>query len=284
VKEVAVVEEEIHLPPVESQTEVTAAQNQTPPDATSEGPSGQALEGERAPSPRRRRRRKRRPNVDLSHVQPGQQYQGRVVGLAQFGAFVDIGLGRDGLIHISELGQDFVDKVDNVVAVGDEVTVWVKSVDQKRSRISLTMIEPHGQPLSLKELEPGMVLEGTVEGVASFGAFVDIGAPVNGLVHVSEMAESYVRRPQSLVSPGDDVKVRVLEVDQRHRKISLSMKGFYTPDVPSQGDREPALTAMQFAWQQALAAKKAEEGAHLTVNPKDGIIETVEPQPDDDGS
>lgn len=232
-------EEIIHTPPVESQTEVVATEEAA-------GPS------------RRRRRRKRRHTVDLSQVQSGQQYQGRVVGLAKFGAFVDIGVGRDGLIHISEMRQGFVDKVDSAVAVGDEVTVWVKSVDQKRNRISLTMIEPHNQSRSLQELEPGMVLQGTVEGVASFGAFVDIGAPVNGLVHISEMAEGYVRRPQSIVSPGDDVEVRILEVDSRHRKISLSMKGLHTSDVPSQKDREPALTAMQFAWQQALAAKKAE--------------------------
>jgi len=178
------------------------------------------------------------------------------VGLAKFGAFVDIGLGRDGLIHISELGDGFVDKVDSVVAVGDETTVWVKSVDQKRNRISLTMVEPHSQRLSLEELEPGMVLEGTVEGVVNFGAFVDVGAPVNGLVHISEMGEGYIRQPQSVVSPGEDVRVRVLEVDPDHRKISLSMKGFQSTDAQSQRDREPVMTAMQFAWQQALAAKK----------------------------
>jgi len=205
------------------------------------------------------------------------------VGLAKFGAFVDIGVGRDGLIHISELKEGFVDEVDSAVAVGDEVTVWVKSVDQERNRISLTMIEPRTQPRSLKELEPGMVLKGTVEGVAAFGAFVDIGAPVNGLVHISEMAEGYVRRPQSIVSPGDDVEVRILEVDPRHRKISLSMKGLRTPDVASQGDRGPALTAMQFAWQRALAAKRVEEGAHFAVNPEDGIIEAVGSRSGDDG-
>jgi len=278
-------EEEIRLPTAESQTEVVAMQDQSPPSPTAEGPSGQAPGGEEAPRPsRQRRRRKRGRKVDLTQVQPGQQYQGRVVGLAKFGAFVDIGVGRDGLIHISELRQGFVDKVDSVVAVGDEVTVWVKSVDLERRRISLTMIGPHSQPLSLKELEPGMVLQGTVEGVAAFGAFVDIGAPVNGLVHISEMAEGYVRTPQSIVSPGDDVEVRILEVDPGHRKISLSMKGLHTADVPSQRGRGSRLTTMQFAWERALAAKKAEEGARLTVNPKDGIIETVEPRPGDDGS
>jgi len=180
------------------------------------------------------------------------------VGLAKFGAFVDIGLGRDGLIHISELGEGFVDNVNTVVAVGDEITVWVKSVDQTRNRISLTMVEPQGQPVTLEELEPGMVLDGTVEGVVNFGAFVDVGAPVNGLVHISEMGEGYIRRPQSIVSPGDGIKVRVLEVDPQHRKISLSMKGFDEPDVDSESDREPTMTAMQFAWQQALAARGGE--------------------------
>ncbi len=278
-------EEEIYLSPVESPTEVIAAQAQAPSVPTSEGPSGQAPGGAEPSRPsrrRRRRKRRRKAKVDLSQVQPGQQYRGRVVGLAQFGAFVDIGLGRDGLIHISELKEGFVDKADNVVTIGDEVTVWVKSVDQERNRISLTMIEPHGQHLSLKELEPGMVLKGTVEGVAPFGAFVDIGAPVNGLVHISEMAEGYVRRPQRIVSPGDDVEVRILEVDPDHKRISLSMKGLHTPDDSSRRDRGPALTAMQFAWQQALAAKKAEKRARLAANPKDGTSESVKSGPDDE--
>jgi ribosomal protein S1 len=179
-----------------------------------------------------------------------------VAGLASFGAFVDIGLGRDGLIHISELGEGFVNKVDAVVSVGDEVTVWVKSVDQRRGRISLTMVEPRGQSVTLHELQPGMVLDGTVEGVVNFGAFIDVGAPVNGLVHISEMSESYIRRPQSVVSPGDDVRVRVLEVDPRRRKISLSMKGLDSPDSEPDMGGPPTMTAMQFAWQQALAAKE----------------------------
>lgn len=279
---------EIQSQSMESQAEMIPAKDQVDPVPASEGTSSKAPGGDEAPEALRRRRRRKRPKrhrkVDLGHVQPGQQYQGRVVGLAKFGAFVDIGVGRDGLIHISELREDFVDKVDSAVAVGDEVTVWVKSVDQERNRISLTMIKPRSQPRSLKELEPGMVLKGTVEGVAPFGAFVDIGAPVNGLVHISEMAEGYVRRPQSIVSPGDDVEVRILEVDPRHKKISLSMKGLHTSDVTSQRDRGSALTTMQFAWQRALAAKRAEERARWTVNSKDGIIEAIGPRSGDDGS
>ena len=246
-------QEEINLSTEESQTEVILLQDQADLTPTAESAEQKALSRRR-----RRKRRKRYPRVDLSQVQPGQQYQGRVVSLAKFGAFVDIGVGRDGLLHISELKEGFVDKVDSVVAVGDEVTVWVKSVDPKRGRISLTMIEPSAERRSLNELEPGMVLKGTVEGVAPFGAFVDIGAPVNGLVHISEMAEGYVAKPQSIVSPGDQVKVRVLEVDRDHRKISLSMKGLHTAYAPSRRERRPALTAMQLAWQRALAAKKAE--------------------------
>lgn len=251
--------EEIQLLATESEPEVIAPQAQDPPSPEAEDPSSQASEEHKVPMrQRRQRRRKRRSKVDLSHVQAGQRHKGQVVGLAKFGAFVDIGLGRDGLIHISELGEGFVDNVDSVVAVGDEITVWVKSVDQKRNRISLTMVEPQGQPVSLEELEPGMVLDGTVEGVVNFGAFVDVGAPVNGLVHISEMGEGYIRRPQSIVSPGDGIKVRILEVDPQHRKISLSMKGFDAPDVDSEREREPTMTAMQFAWQQALAAKGGE--------------------------
>ena len=276
---------EMDVQPTEFQADATAAEEQANPVPTSEGLSSESPRGGHAPrASRRRRRPKRRHKVDLSRVRPGQEYQGRVVSLAKFGAFVDIGMGRDGLLHISELRKGFVDKVDSAIVVGDEVRVWVKNVDQERNRISLTMVEPHGEPRSLKELQPGMVLKGTVEGVAPFGAFVDIGAPVNGLVHISEMAEGYVRRPQSIVSPGDDVEVRVLEVDTGHRKISLSMKGLRTPSIPAREDRGSAVTAMQFAWQRALAAQKAKERSKLTANPKGSIMEAVQPPPGDDES
>lgn len=276
---------DIDLQGARAQTDVNGAEEQADPVPASEGSSSEAPVGDQAPrAPRRRRRRKRRREVDLSRVRPGQQYQGRVVSLAKFGAFVDIGMGRDGLLHISELTKGFLDEVDSAIAVDDEVSVWVKDVDQKRNRISLTMIEPQSQPRSLKDLEPGMVLKGRVEGVAPFGAFVDIGAPVNGLVHISEMAEGYVRRPQSIVSPGDDVEVRVLEVDTGHRKISLSMKGLHNDSMASRKDSRPTLTTMQFAWQRALAAEKAKERSNVTANPKDSIMEAVQPPPGDNES
>lgn len=246
--------EETNISLTKARAEAAPTQGQAPSASALEGPADQAEE--EGASGRRRK-------VDLSQIQPGQKYQGRVTGIAKFGAFVDIGAGRDGLVHISELREGFVDEVDSVVSVGDEVTVWVRSVDQKRKRISLTMMKSHSHHQSLRDLEPGMVLEGTVEGIASFGAFVDIGAPVNGLVHVSEMADSYVRRPQSLVSPGDDVRVRVLEVDRRHRKISLSMKGLHVPRTQARSQRNSGatMTAMQFAWQKALAEEDKDDGS-----------------------
>ena len=249
--------EDNHLPSSEPETEGIAAQDAVDPGLTPDAASTQtSAEGEVGKASVRPRRRQGRRRADLRGIQPGQQYEGQVVGVTEFGAFVDVGLGRDGLIHISELKEGFVDKVDKVVSVEDKVTVWVKSIDEKRNRIALTMINPSQQSLSLRELESGMVLKGKVEDVARFGVFVDIGAPVNGLVHISEMAEGYVRSPQSIVSPGDEVDVVVLDVDPRRRKISLSMKGVDGPDLPSEDEAEPAMTAMQFAWQQALAAKE----------------------------
>jgi len=270
---------------VKSETEVQATQVEralTAPEAATdpvpevEGPSSGGLRAEEAPRPARRRRRRRQRKADLSRVQAGQQYQGRVVGLAKFGAFVDIGMGRDALLHISELRKGFVNKVDSALAVGDEVSVWVKSVDQQRNRISLTMIEPPTEARSLSELQPGMVLKGKVESVAPFGAFVDVGAPVNGLVHISEMAEGYVRKPQSVVSPGDDVEVRVLQVDAVQRKISLSMRGLHTATNPSRGDRASTLTAMEYAWQQALAARKAGQQSQPAASPKNSSAKAVQ--------
>jgi small subunit ribosomal protein S1 len=251
-------EDNIRVPSEALESEETAAEIQAPAAPVPQPPPAQDQEKGGSSRPGQRYRRRRR-KADLSKLEAGQQYEGRVVGLASFGAFVDVGVGRDGLVHISEIKEGFVQKVDSILSVGDEVTVWVKDVDPERGRISLTMIEPQSDRLALTELEPGMVLNGTVEGVANFGAFVDIGAPVNGLVHISEMSDGYVRQPQSVVSPGDDVTVRVLDVDPEDRKISLSMKGITTRETPVERNAEPSMTAMEFAWQQALAAKQKEE-------------------------
>lgn len=226
-----------------SQTEDSA-----PIEATAEGLAGAGSEVEPEPAAKQKAPE---PKTALTELQAGAEMVGRVVGIADFGAFVDIGAETDGLIHISELSDGRVKKVSDVVSVGQQVSVWIKDVDTDQERISLSM-KPKPK-YRLRDLKPGMVVEGTVTGVRDYGVFVDIGSETEGLVHVSEMAEGYVSKPSELVSSGDGVEVRIKKVDRKRRRISLSMKGFGAPARPQEQEpEEPAPTAMEMAMRRAL--------------------------------
>jgi ribosomal protein S1 len=170
---------------------------------------------------------------------------------------VDIGVGRDGLVHISELRRQGGDQGSGTIGTGDEVTVWIKDLDRKRNRISLTMREPARR--KLKDLEPGMVVEGKVTRLVPYGAFVDIGLRRDGMVHVTEMAQGYVRDPADMLTVGDMVQVRVLEIDRKKRRVALSMK-----DLPAEsgdeGEEQVLPTTMELAFRQAMAARQESKG------------------------
>jgi small subunit ribosomal protein S1 len=134
------------------------------------------------------------------------------------------------------------------VNVGDEVAVWVTSVDSKRQRIGLTMIEPPALPWA--EVKKGHTYQGKVTRLERFGAFVDIGAERDGLVHVSELASGYVRDPSEVVSIGEQVDVTVVDVNMRKRQIQLSMKEANQPE-PETDIIEPEQTLMELAFHEA---------------------------------
>lgn len=158
----------------------------------------------------------------LSDLKPKMKLTGTVTRLELYGAFIDIGVGLNALIHISQLGKERVNRVADVLSVGDEVTVWVDKVDPQREQVMVTMIEPLAVEWS--ELEKGQVYSGTVTRLENFGAFVDIGAEREGLVHISELSHEYVKHPSEVVKVGDEVKVQVLGFSKRKRRIDLSMK------------------------------------------------------------
>jgi transcriptional accessory protein Tex/SPT6 len=160
--------------------------------------------------------------VTILNLKPGQRLTGAVKNITDFGAFVDIGLPQDGLVHISELARKKVENVADVVSVGQEVEVWVKKVDQKRGRISLTMIKPIS--LRLRDIEEDSELEGVVTRLEPYGAFVDIGSVRDGLVHISQITHEYVKHPEEALSVGDTVQVKVLKVNRKKRQIDLSIK------------------------------------------------------------
>ncbi len=156
----------------------------------------------------------------LSSLQPGETRTGTVASLADYGAFVDLG-GVSGLVHISEMSWQRVAKPSDVVAVGDQIEVKVLEVKAKKKRISLSLRQTTPDPLA--SLEVGLVVTGRVTRLVDFGAFVAIG-DIEGLVHLSELAEYRVGNPEEVVAPGDEVGVKILSVDQRRRRVELSIR------------------------------------------------------------
>jgi predicted RNA-binding protein with RPS1 domain len=192
-----------------------------------------------------RRGKPKRAEVDrdaLGTLKPGDTIEGTITGLAPFGAFADIGVGKDGLIHISELAEGRVDKPEDAVRVGEVYTFKVIEVDPDGTRISLSLRRAL-RSQKMQQLEPGQILDGTVSGLAPFGAFVDIGVGRDGLVHISALSEARVARVEDVVQVGDKVQVRVLEVDSQSKRISLTMR--LTEPDPSEETEEQAETELR---------------------------------------
>ena len=161
----------------------------------------------------------------LDEIQDGQVLTGTVQRLTDFGAFVDIG-GVDGLVHVSQLSHEHVNKPSDVVKEGDEVKVKVLSVDRNNERISLSIKETLPGPwVNIAEKAPkGAVLDGTVKRLVSFGAFVEIFPGVEGLVHISQIANKHIGTPHEVLSVGEQVQVKVLDVHEDEQRLSLSIK------------------------------------------------------------
>jgi predicted RNA-binding protein with RPS1 domain len=158
----------------------------------------------------------------LAQLKRKEKLQGKVSRLELYGAFIDVGLDTDALIHISQLGTEHVNRVNDVLNVGDEVTVWVEKVDPNRNQLMVTMIEPLA--VEWNDLKTGNVYAGNVIRLENYGAFIDIGAEREGLVHISELSHDYVKHPTDVVQVGDEVQVQVLGFSKKKRRIDLSMK------------------------------------------------------------
>jgi ribosomal protein S1 len=197
--------------------------------------------------------------LTLAEIKPTMELKGRVTKLGLFGAFVDIGAEKEGLIHISMLSREHINRVEDVLKEGQEVDVWVHRVDREAGRIELTMIRP--VQLKWKNLKTGMRLKGKVARVESYGAFIDVGAERPGLVHVSEMSTDYVSDPKDIVSVGDEVEVSVIDFDRKKRQIRLSMKELLLEIEPDEEIEEEAPTAMEIALRQALNGSDETETA-----------------------
>lgn len=161
----------------------------------------------------------------MDQIHAGDELKGKVQRIASFGAFVDIG-GVDGLVHISQLSHEHVEKVSDVVTEGQEVTVKVLSVDRDSERISLSIKDTLPGPWdSIDEKAPkGSVHTGMVKRLVSYGAFVEVLPGVEGLVHISQIAHKHIATPNEVLTEGQEVQVKVLEVNKADKRLSLSIK------------------------------------------------------------
>ncbi|MBX3038900.1 MAG: S1 RNA-binding domain-containing protein [Anaerolineales bacterium] len=213
-------------------------------------------------------------------LEPKTKLSGKVLKTTLAGALVDIGQSIPGVIHISQLSDKEVNKVEDIVKEGQEVTAWVKRI--RKDRVELTMIEP--LMYDWKDLKPETIVKGKVIRLETYGAFVEFGAERPGLVHVSEITHGYVKTAAEALKEGEEIEAKVLEVDRRKRQIRLSIKALLAEPVieekPEREERkgkgkrkggkkevetyemeeevsnEPQFTGMQVAWQQALDKAK----------------------------
>ncbi|HET7509383.1 MAG TPA: 30S ribosomal protein S1 [Solirubrobacterales bacterium] len=171
----------------------------------------------------------------LGRLEPGQVVEGKISNIVDFGAFVDLD-GIDGLIHISELSWSHVNHPSEVVSIGDDVRIKVLDIDRDRQRISLGLKQTQEDPWQrvINTHRGGDVLEGTVTKVVAFGAFVEILPGVEGLVHISELADHHVENPSEVVEPGSKLNVKILEIDEERRRLSLSIKRVEGQNMPMQ--------------------------------------------------
>src|SRR5208337_4542009 len=161
----------------------------------------------------------------LVNLKPGERRKGVVSSVVNFGAFVDLG-GMDGLVHVSELSWKHVDHPSSVVNVGDEVTVQVLDVDLDKERISLSLKATQSDPWQdfANAHRVGELVYGRITKLVPFGAFVQVGDGIEGLVHISEMAAHHVDLPEQVVTPGEELWVKIIDIDLQRRRISLSIK------------------------------------------------------------
>jgi small subunit ribosomal protein S1 len=232
----------------------------------------------------------------LQSLQKGERRKGTVSSIVNFGAFVDLG-GVDGLVHVSELSWKHVDHPNEVVAVGQEVEVEVLDVDLERERVSLSLKATQEDPW--KEFErtstAGSVISGQVTKLVPFGAFVRVAPGIEGLVHISEISHEHVDAPESVLSVGDEVQVKVIDVDVTRRRVSLSMRQVTAPPPrepeikaePERREPQPEMTStiqipddIVAAVARAEADRQAEAPAAPVAEPEPAAAEeeTVEPE------
>jgi small subunit ribosomal protein S1 len=217
----------------------------------------------------------------LDRLQPGLVVEGQISNIVDFGAFVDLD-GIDGLIHISELSWSHVNHPSEILTIGDTVKVKVLDIDRDRQRISLGLKQTQEDPWQriVDTYNVGDELAGKVTKVVTFGAFVEILDGVEGLVHISELAPHHVESPREIVHPGDEIRVKILEIDSERRRLSLSAKRVEDQLLPVSRPGEPQAEAPAA---EDLTAEAPAPEAEVAVAPEAEVAapvaETAEAEP-----
>ena len=211
----------------------------------------------------------------LDRLQPGLVVEGQISNIVDFGAFVDLD-GIDGLIHISELSWSHVNHPSEILNIGDTVQVKVLDIDRDRQRISLGLKQTQEDPWQriVDTYNPGDELAGKVTKVVTFGAFVEVLDGVEGLVHISELAGHHVESPREIVHPGDEIRVKILEIDSERRRLSLSAKRVEDqilplprPDAPAASPAAPeAVADEQVVLEDSLDVAVGEDAGELAAD------------------
>ncbi len=194
--------------------------------------------------------------TSVGELTPKMELKGTVKRLELYGAFVDIGVGHDALLHISQLGKPNVRNVGDVVKVGEEITVYVVKVDATAGRVAVSLVKP--PDFTWDDLKEGENVSGKVVRIENFGLFVDIGAERPAMIHVSELSDNFVNSPSDIAKVGDTVQARILRVNTKKRQIDLSMKTAPEPTpVIEETPEEAVPTAMELALRGAMDEKKS---------------------------
>lgn len=209
--------------------------------------------------------------LSVEGLDVGTEVKGKVTYVAVYGAMIDIGYEREAMLHISQINQPNFRNVDDVFKPGDEVVAYVLKVDGEQ-RIALTMEKPPALPWN--HIKKGEVYQGVVTRLENYGAFVDIGAERPGMVHVSELTDGYVQAPGDVVKVGDQVEVRVINVNRRKQQIDLSMRTPAEELEEALETTEAIPTPMELAFRRAQKQQKDDRGKKKDVrrSPQDDII------------
>jgi small subunit ribosomal protein S1 len=203
--------------------------------------------------------------IQLSDLKPKAALTGKVTRIELSGAVIDVGAEREGLLHISALGKEKVNRVQDVLQIGQEIQVWLKKVDPQKGELQLTMVPPLAYEWG--DLRTGTVVHGKVTRVEKFGVFVDFGAERPGLIHISELSNEYVKDIADVAKVGDEIDATIIEVDRKKKQVHLSRKTLETKAQPKEEIPEPEepevkpITAMEAAFLKAQSGNAAEKTA-----------------------